>query len=185
MQNLSNKTSRRLVSIFALAALTGCSTVSGPTHKIDSCMVGHQYESINQSLTLFFKANAPETYSVSCQEGRTAAQTTYIAQDAKGNLHPTGALFALEYNKDIQQKIKTSAEKGDESTGKFYKDVSYFFGYYLKSIGGMTLDKIQTYVDELKVQASAPAPKPAPRCGIVSGVIRSCVAEPAKEPMPQ
>lgn len=180
MQNHMMNSLTRLVPTFGLAALmAGCSTMSQPTEQ--SCMVGHEVKN-ELFLAFVLKANSPDQYSVPCNEGKTAAQTTYIGQDAKGNLHPTGAMFALEFNKDVQNKIKASTETGDKDTHKFYQDVSNFFGFYLNKFGGMTIDKIQKYVEDLKAEQDTPTPTPEapklpPRCKPVAGVIRSCTPE--------
>lgn len=177
MQNQLTNNLTRLGSAFAFAALTGCSTMSTPTLKDDACMVGHQVRN-ELFLAFVFKTDAPEEYSIPCREGKTAAQTAYVGQDAKGNLNPTGALFAVKYHQIIQDKIKAGAESGDQPTAKFYQDVSAFFGYFLQKIGGKTIDDIQSYVDQLQKTPAPSTPKPAPRCNAGSGVIRSCPSEP-------
>jgi hypothetical protein len=177
MQNYAMNTLTRLGSAFAFAALAGCSTMSTTTLKDDACMAGHEVKN-ELFLAFVFKAKTPEQYLISCREGKTAAQTTYIGQDDKGNLNPTGALFAVKYHQIVQDKIKEGTENGDQTTAKFYQDVSTFFGYFLKKIGGKTIDDIQSYVDELKKTPAPATPKPPPRCGTGNGAIRSCPSEP-------
>lgn len=177
MQNYVMNNLTRLGSAFALAALTGCTTMSTTTFKDDTCMIGHKTRN-ELFISFVFKADAPEQYSDACREGKTAAQTTYIGQDAKGNLSPTGALFAARYHQIVKDRIKEATESGDQTTAKFYQDVSTFFGYFLNKIGGKNIDDIQSYVEELKKAPTPSTPKPPPRCGAGGGIIRSCPSEP-------
>ena len=166
--------------------------MSKPTHRDDSCIVGEETNGLVLA-AIPFKRDAAEEYSMSCREGRAAAQTTYVGKDANGNLHPKSAVISLTFNKEVLDRVKASTENGERAAQKYYQDVKYFFDFYLQKIGGQTVDKIQEYVDKLKAdaaiaraQAAAPqapaAPKPAPRCGTGNGVIRSCPSEAVKSP---
>lgn len=196
MQNYLMNSFARVGSAVAFAALAGCSTMSNPTHRDNSCVVGEETTGLVLA-AIPFKRDAAEEYSLSCREGRAAAQTTYVGKDVNGNLHPKSAVISLAFNKEVQDRIKTSIENGEGATQKYYQDVKYFFDFYLQKIGGQTVDKIQEYVDKLKADAAiaraqaaaasqAPAaPKPAPRCGTGNGVIRSCPPESVKTPTPE
>ncbi len=175
MKNKTIKNYGLLCATFALAvAGTGCSTTQIATHNEQDCMIGQK--TTGQLLLVFVaSADAGTHYSKSCHEGKVAASTTLIGRNEQGQLSRGGAVFALEFQKLVTEKINT----GTEMVSKFNQEVEYYFKFYLKNMAGLTLDDIRKYVDQL--ESTPPQPqddtKPMPqkesKCP-VQGSIRAC-----------
>jgi hypothetical protein len=124
---------------------TGCSTPKIEHSFGDDCMIGSKARA---SLLFVFalQSDSGDTYSKSCYEGQLAAKTTLIGRSAQGQLHPVGALFALEFKNIIKENLNVD----DEGAKKHWQEVDFFFDFFLKQKSGLSIKEITEYVEHLK-----------------------------------
>lgn len=144
----------KLFSSYALAVSaavfnTGCTTPIVQNSFGDDCMVSSKART-NLLFVFAVQSDSGDSFSKSCSEGRLAAATTLIGSPSQGQLHPVGALFALEFKNIITENLITE----DESIKKHWREVDFYFDFFLKKKSGMDIKQIARYVDKLKESAT-------------------------------